>query len=74
MELVEQFLKPELIAKVVMVLVIVNVVLSAVSMVLEKIKDLTKSDVDNKIFAVISKIAEYGQKLVDLISANKNHK
>jgi divalent metal cation (Fe/Co/Zn/Cd) transporter len=74
MELIEQFLKPELIARIVAILVIVNVVFSAISMVLEKVKDLTDSQVDNKIYAVISKIAEYGQKLVDMISGNKKHK
>lgn len=68
------FLKPELLAKILMVLVIVNVSLSALSMVLEKIKDMTSSNVDNVIYKYVSFVAGGLGKLVDFLSANKKHK
>jgi hypothetical protein len=68
------FLNAELVGKVLLIMMIVMGCLSGMSLALEKIKDLTESDLDNKIYAVVSKIAGALQKVVDFISANRAHK
>jgi hypothetical protein len=44
-----------------------NLVLQGVKKGLEQIKDKTATDLDNKIYNVINKIASYGEKLVGLL-------
>lgn len=60
-----------LVLKVILVLLIANAVLSGLSVALEKIKDLTKTEADNKAYAVISKIADVLKKVTDFVSANR---
>lgn len=61
-------------ATVVLVVVCLNVLLTAVKVVLDKIKDLTPSDVDNKLAEVIGGFVGMLSKIVDWVSANKEHK
>jgi len=61
--------------QVVITLVIcLNVLLAAVKTVLEKVKDMTKTDADNKAYAVVAKVAAMLSKVVDWVSANIEHK
>lgn len=60
-----------LVAKVLAVLALVNVVLMAADAGLEKIKDLTASDLDNKIYAYVHKAASLLQTVIQFISANR---
>lgn len=67
------FLNPELIAKVVAILVIINVVLSAASAALEKLQIIIPGDTDSKILAKIKAVSAFLQKIIDLVSANRAH-
>lgn len=53
--------------------VAVNLFLSGLASALYKIKDLTKNDVDNKLYAVVSKASLLLAKVVDFASANIKH-
>lgn len=64
----------QMIATVVMVLVCVNIALSAAKQILEKIKDKTASNADNKAYEIISKVSDVLAKVVDWFSANISHK
>jgi hypothetical protein len=61
------------IASIVSVLMIVNAVLSALSAGLDKLKDVIPSDTDNKILAIVNKVAAVVQKVLDFLSANRAH-
>jgi hypothetical protein len=52
----------------------VNIALSATKQVLEKIKDKTATDGDNKAYDLISKISGILSKAIDYITANTQHK
>lgn len=58
---------------VIMVAICLNVLLTALSSVLDKIKDLTPSETDNKIANVVKSILGVLQNIIDIISANKKH-
>lgn len=51
-----------------------NLALSGLKMGLEKIKDVTASQVDNKLYAAVSKVVAVLDKIVDWASANVDHK
>lgn len=57
-------------AEVLLVLICFNVAVSAIYQILEKIKDKTATDVDNKVYEFIGKYAGWLQKVIDYISAN----
>ena len=61
------------VVKLLPALVIALAILSGASYTLEKIKDLTATQTDNKIAAVVSKIVALLQKVVDFLSANRAH-
>ena len=60
-----------MILKVLAVLAIVNIVLSALDAGLEKIKDATATDLDNKAYAIVHMISDGLQKIVQFLSANR---
>ena len=72
--LIELISNPEkfagLITIILAVLVGFNMVAMGLSKILGAIKDKTKSDLDNKLFAFFNKISGFSQKVVDFISAN----
>mgnify|MGYP001560160441 CR=1 FL=1 len=61
-------------AAVVLVAVCLNAGLSALSLILDKIKDLTPTDADNKAAVVVKSAIGILQKLVDIIGGNVAHK
>lgn len=68
------FLKPETLAAVVVALVITNAALWAIHGFLEKIKDITKSEFDNKAASIIYSVATGIQKIIDIFGMNPKHK
>lgn len=63
-----------LMATVALVVVCLNILLTSVKVVLEKVKDLTPTDVDNKAYDALSKVMGVLSLIVDWASANKEHK
>ena len=59
---------------IVLGIVCVNIALSAAKQVLEKIKDKTATDGDNKAYDLISKISGVLSKAIDYVTANTQHK
>jgi len=59
---------------IVLGIVCVNIALSAAKQVLEKIKDKTATDGDNKAYDLISKISGILSKAIDYVTANTQHK
>jgi len=70
----EDVLNLPLVASIVAVVIGVLAFLSGLSLFLGKIKDLTKTDVDNKVFAGLQLVIPPLQKVVDFLSANVPHK
>lgn len=62
-----------IVAVVSMIALMLNVFLSGLSKALEIIKDKTATEVDNKAYAFIQKIAVVLQKIVDWSSGNRQH-
>ncbi len=60
-------------ASVVLVAVCLNAGLSALSIILDKIKDLTPSDADNKAAEFVKGVISAVQKVIDFLSANVKH-
>jgi hypothetical protein len=58
---------------VVLVAVCLNAGLSALSLILDKIKDLTPSDADNKAAEFVKGLVSGVQKVIDFLSANVKH-
>jgi len=58
---------------ILIVAICLNTGLSALSVVLEKIKDLTPTDVDNKLALFVHKILDILKSLTDILSANVKH-
>lgn len=52
----------------------VNILLSAFAKSLAKVKDKTKTKLDNKLWAFIRKLALVSSGIVDVLSANVEHK
>ena len=75
MEMILSLLKidPIVFGKILMVLLIINVSLSAASKALEEIANMTPSDADNKASGIVSKVAGYFKMVVDFLSANRPH-
>lgn len=61
----------DLFAKIAAWVIAVNLLLSGLSAALAKIKDLTATDLDNRAYAIISKITGLLAKVVDFASANR---
>lgn len=59
---------------VILIAFCLNAGLSALSLILDKIKDLTTSEVDNKAAEIIKAIVVGLQKITDFLSANISHK
>lgn len=51
-----------------------NLLMMGLHAALEKIKDLTSSDADNKLYIVVGQVIAFVQKLIDLAVGNKAHK
>lgn len=62
------------IAMILACVVAMNILLAGAAKALEAIKDKTATDVDNKIYAVISKISGFLSKALDIMGANREHK
>jgi hypothetical protein len=56
-----------IVAKVVLAIVIFNAVCLGLDLALGKVKDLTKSDLDDKAYAIAHSAASISQKLLDVI-------
>jgi hypothetical protein len=52
----------------------VNVLLTGIYNALEYIKDKTKTEVDNKLYAFLGKVITIVQKLIDAVGFNPKHK
>lgn len=75
MEMILNLLKidPIVFGKILMILLIINICLSAASKSLEEIANMTPGDGDNKASSIVSKIAGYFKMVVDFLSANRPH-
>lgn len=60
--------------KIIPVLLFALGIMSGLSLALEKIKDLTSTDLDNKTYEMVKKIVAFTQKIVDFLTANLPHK
>lgn len=60
--------------EILMWVIALNLGLSGISKALEKVKDKTKTDLDNRAYATLYKIVSKLQKLIDFASANIQHK
>lgn len=60
-----------LIATVIMVLMAVNALIVGLHSALEKLKDATSTDVDNKVYDLTGTIATWIQKVLEIIGAYK---
>ncbi len=56
-----------LIAAITLVIVCLNVFFKAIDTILEKIKDKTKSDLDNKAYKVVNPIANFLASFLDVL-------
>lgn len=63
----------ELLPVIIACVVAFNFFLSGLHKALNVIKDKTKSKIDNKAYAIIGKISEVMQKIVDYIGMNREH-
>lgn len=63
-----------LVSFVVLVAMCLNIALSALSSILEKVKGLTESKLDDKAAEIVMTIINILQKLIDFASANRQHK
>lgn len=61
------------VSTVILVAMVLNFVMSGLSKALETIKDKTETKTDDKIWAVVNKIAQVLQKIIDWGSANRAH-
>ncbi len=59
---------------IVLLLVCTNIALSAVNAILDKVKDKTANQVDNKISDFLNRYLGYLQKAIDWLTANRPHK
>lgn len=58
---------------VVMVAITLNFILSGISKGLEVFKDKTATELDNKVYAILNKVASVLQKIIDWSSGNRQH-
>ncbi len=63
----------DLMGKILTMAMMLNVVMAAGGKMLDLIKDKTSSKVDNKIAALLHKISSWASKIVDWLSANRQH-
>jgi hypothetical protein len=74
MDWIKGLLNENFIATIIVIVVAFNGILTALKVFLEKIKDLTKTSLDNKLYAIVSKLTGWIAWLIDLVTANKEHK
>lgn len=72
-QLVSNLLALPVAVQIVAILVMVNLGISALTAALEKIKDKTSTDLDNKAYAILHVAADVLQKVLDFVSANRPH-
>lgn len=58
---------------ILMYVVAFNIAIVGVQTALDKIKDVTKSDLDNKVSAILHYGTDILSKILDFLSANKKH-
>jgi len=63
----------QLIGTVVLTITCFNILLSSVDTVLEKIKDKTASQLDNKLYAVVHPAVGFLKSVLDFLGANREH-
>lgn len=66
-------IKPELLAQIGPIVILVMGILSGLAMVLNAVAKFTKTDADDKAASVVAKVIAAGQKLVDFFSGNVKH-
>lgn len=66
-------IKPELLAQVGPIIILVMGILSGCAVGLSAIAKFTKTDADDKAAGVLAKVIAAGQKLVDFFSGNVKH-
>lgn len=59
---------------IILAVMCVNIALSAAKQILEKIKDKTETDGDNKAYDTISKVSGLLSKAIDYVTGNIAHK
>jgi len=57
----------------ILLLVCFNIAMTAVYKILEQIKDKTKTDADNKVYAIIGVVIPWLQKAIDFVTGNPQH-
>lgn len=72
--MLQKILDPQNIMIAVACVIAVNAILSGIKVALDAIKDLTKSEADNKASAILGSILGFLGKIVDWLSANVQHK
>jgi hypothetical protein len=63
-----------IVATVLGIVIALNIFLTGLKGALEKIKDMTSTKVDDDLYAFLDKIVGFLTKVVDTVSANKEHK
>lgn len=66
-------IKPELLAQIGPIVILVMGILSGLAVILNAIAKFTKTDADDKASGVLGKVIAAGQKLVDFFSGNVKH-
>ena len=61
------------IGSTIIIMVSFNLFLAGLSAGLEKIKDKTETQVDNKAFEIVSKVSAFLSKIVDTVGYNPKH-
>lgn len=74
MEWILGLIGDEKISLIVMVVVCLNIAITAIHAILMKIKDVTESAWDNKAAEFLAKILGWMGKIMDILGANKEHK
>jgi hypothetical protein len=62
-----------LMATVALTVMCLNILMTALKTVLEKIKDKTETQADNKMYDIVTKICNILSTVIDWTSANKEH-
>lgn len=68
-----EWLKTESMESIIMVVMGINIMLSAAGKILDMVKDKTESNTDNKALVIVNKIAAVLTKLLDWTGANRKH-
>lgn len=66
-------IKPELLAQIGPIVILVMGILSGLALMLNAIAKFTKTDADDKAVGILGKVIAAGQKLVDFFAGNVKH-